>query len=156
MPIRTCTYSGVWFFCFFSWQHTSKQLDYPAVFDNTAAFIAAYEPRRGSVARRFPPQPVPPPRLFFARTTHSCYKNSTFCCRMTILFICRVPGPIPFCCVVRRIHRRRCPARFQGPLSRPLSEFVHCSRTMSFYNVHLSFPRCDGSFCGEVVLILRR
>ncbi len=28
---------------------------------------AAYEPRRGSVAHRFPPQPVPPPRLFCAR-----------------------------------------------------------------------------------------
>ena len=27
---------------------------------------AAYEPRRGSVAHRFPPQPDPPPRPFYA------------------------------------------------------------------------------------------
>ena len=29
--------------------------------------LAVFEPRRGSVAHRFPPQPVPPPRPFYAR-----------------------------------------------------------------------------------------
>lgn len=28
--------------------------------------LGAYEPRRGSVVNRSPPQPGPPPRLFYA------------------------------------------------------------------------------------------
>jgi hypothetical protein len=35
-------------------------------FCRTELCIAAYEPRRGSVVHRSPPQPVPPPRHFYA------------------------------------------------------------------------------------------
>jgi len=39
--------------------------------------LAAFNPRRGSVAHRFPPQPIPPPRLFFAHLLHALLQEQS-------------------------------------------------------------------------------
>ena len=48
-----------------------------ASFWTFAAFLAADRPRRGSVVHRSPPQPVPPPRPFCARTSESSHLESS-------------------------------------------------------------------------------